>query len=116
MSSFHALVDRELFGYLQSTGERVYRNVQAAAQWPPARMQSSFVSHCTEYALRVRSSIDLILPDLLAGLTPRLTSRERAMLADLGRWARYYSSGPVQWKLRRFLAAVKRLPVHGEAA
>lgn len=111
-----AIVDRELFGYLRSTGETVFRYAQRCAHLPQAQMPPAIGCHYAEYALRIRSCIDLLLPDLLVGLTPRLTPRERALLVDLGRWARYYSSTPVQRKLRRFVAAVEQLPVHAEAS
>jgi hypothetical protein len=111
-----AILDRELFGYLRSTGETVYRSVQVSDHLPRAQMRPDFAPHLAEYALRIRSCIDLILPDLLLGLTPRLTARERVLLANLGRWARTYSSPPVRRKLRRFVADVQRLPVHAEAS
>ena len=90
------LIDDELFGYLRSTGEQAYLHTRSFAHLPPPGMSPAHPIVYQDLALRIRGSIDLILPDLLEGLLPRLSPQERLTLADLGQWARHDCSPVVR--------------------
>jgi hypothetical protein len=110
------ILDHELFAYLTNAGERAYRDMQSVAHSRQANKSPAIASSYTSLGLLIRSCIDLILPDISVGLTPRLTKRESALLAAFSRWPLGRPSAAVRMKLLRFLAAVRRIPVHNDAS
>jgi hypothetical protein len=111
----HSILDLELFSVLKATGERAYEGVQAIANLPPSKMPLTYAAAYEQLGLLLRSCIDLILPDLLQGHSPRLTPRERGVLEELGLHAQHRCPEAIRRKLCRFTAAVARLPVHVDA-